>query len=103
MFELGSLGEFFIILIAALVLIGPKELPHLLRMLGRWSQKLNNLSSSLRQNLEGYIQEGKLEEYQKSLNKEIMNQNLTSSTKEKLARKKINSSSGKREHSYYNE
>jgi Sec-independent protein translocase protein TatA len=74
MIELGSLGEIFIILIAALVLIGPREMPQLLRTLGRWSQKIQTLSASLRQGLDHYIQEGKFEEYQKSINQEKLQQ-----------------------------
>lgn len=74
MLEWGSLGEFFIIMVAALILISPKEMPNVLRNLGRWSQKIHLLSASLRQSLDHYVQEGKFAEYHKSTNDSIIEQ-----------------------------
>ena len=67
MIDMGSLGEIFIIFIAALILIGPKEMPQVLRALGRWIHKLQSLSLHVRQEIDQYIQEGKIEEYEKSV------------------------------------
>ena len=68
MFDFGSLGEFFIIVVAALVLIGPKEMPDLLRTLGKWIQKFRHMTSAFRQTLDQYIAEGEFEEYTKKKN-----------------------------------
>lgn len=72
MLELGRFGEIIIILVAALILIGPQELPKVLRTLGRWSQKIQHLKNSLTQNLDHYFYEGKLEEYQNKANQDIL-------------------------------
>ena len=68
MFDLGTWGEILIILVAALLLIGPKELPDLLRGLGRMIQKFKRLSSGIRRELDQYIHEGEFEEYTKGAN-----------------------------------
>lgn len=68
MFDLGTWGEILIILVAALLLIGPKELPDLLRGLGRLIQKFKRLSSGIRRELDQYIHEGEFEEYTKGAN-----------------------------------
>ncbi len=68
MFDLGTWGEIFIIVVAALVLIGPKELPTVLRALGRMIQKFKNLSAGFRREFDKYIHEGEFEEYTKGAN-----------------------------------
>ena len=68
MFELGTWGEILIIGVAALILIGPKELPTVLRACGRWTQKLRHLTFGLRQQLNAYIHEGEFEEYRQQVN-----------------------------------
>ena len=68
MFDLGTWGEIFIIVVAALVLIGPKELPTVLRALGRLIQKFKNLSAGFRREFDKYIHEGEFEEYTKGAN-----------------------------------
>ena len=44
MFEIGW-GELLIIGIVALIAIGPKELPGVLRTLGQWMSKLRRMAS----------------------------------------------------------
>ena len=68
MFDLGTWGEIFIIVVAALVLIGPKELPTVLRAIGRLIQKVKNLSAGFRREFDKYIHEGEFEEYTKGAN-----------------------------------
>lgn len=72
MFDLGTLGEVFIIAVAALILIGPKEMPTVLRTLGRWTQKLKFLSSTLRHEVTRHLQDGELEEYTRRINEGIL-------------------------------
>lgn len=64
MFDLGSWGELIIIAFAALVLLGPKEIPHLLRFLGRWLSRFRRMSQSCRHQIDLYLNQGELEEYQ---------------------------------------
>lgn len=68
MFDLGAWGEILIIVVAALVLIGPKEMPEVLRACGKMVQKLRRLSAGIRQEINKYIHEGEFEEYQKQVN-----------------------------------
>ena len=68
MFELGTWGEILIIGFAALILIGPKELPTVLRACGRWAQKLRQMTFGIRQQLRSYIHEGEFEEYRQQVN-----------------------------------
>jgi sec-independent protein translocase protein TatB len=46
-FGLG-LGEIVIIILVALVVIGPKDLPKMLRKVGRWAGKLRRMAADLR-------------------------------------------------------
>lgn len=68
MFDLGTWGEILIIAVAALILIGPKELPTLLRGLGRLIQKFKTLSAGFHREFDRYIHEGEFEEYTKQSN-----------------------------------
>ncbi len=47
MFGMG-MGEFAIVVIVALVVMGPKELPKVLRKLGQWAGKLRRMAADLR-------------------------------------------------------
>lgn len=57
MFDLGSLGEILIIGTVALVVIGPKDMPTVMRNVGKWAHKLRILSFNLRQGFDQYIHE----------------------------------------------
>jgi sec-independent protein translocase protein TatB len=75
MLDLGSWGEFLIIAIAILVLLGPKELPSLLRTIGRWVYKIRQISAQLRRQVEPFLQEGEIQAYmdetKRQVNKEM--------------------------------
>ncbi len=43
-----SLSELVVVIVVALVVIGPKDLPKMLRKLGQWSGKLRRMASDLR-------------------------------------------------------
>ena len=87
MFDLGSWGEFLIIAIAALVLIGPKEMPGLLRTLGRWIYKAKKAFHSFRKTYDIYLQEGEIEEYIKETNQSVVREEDSEKT-ESLGAKK---------------
>ncbi len=72
MFDLGTMGELLIIALAVLVLIGPKEMPTVLRALGRWTQKLKYLTSNIRYEMTKHMQDGELEEYTRRINEGIL-------------------------------
>lgn len=72
MLDLGSWGEFLIIALAALLLIGPKEMPTVLKAIGRWTYKGKKVLHQFRQTYDVYLQEGEIQEYIKETNKEVM-------------------------------
>lgn len=86
MFDLGSWGEILIIVVAALVLLGPKELPKVLRTIGRVLHHLRRMTRDVRQTFSHYIHEGEFEEYtraQKPIDVETpLREDTTSRTKQ---------------------
>ncbi len=90
MLELGSWTEILIISVAALVLLGPKEIPQVLRTLGRLLQKFRRLSSDIRQVFDQYIKEGEFEEFKKTANiyEPLNDDSYLKATKKNLTAKK---------------
>jgi len=93
MFEFGTFSEILIILVAAIILIGPKELPRILYQWGRWLQKIRHLSQKLRQGLDNYVEEGALDEYVETRHKqhikgEEMAKSQTKSLKKRTPKKR---------------
>ena len=66
MFDLGRWGEFLIIAMAALILLGPKELPEIMRAWGRWLYKIRKLSAQVSRYLDNLAHEGQIDEYERS-------------------------------------
>lgn len=69
MFELGALGEFLIIAFAILLLFGPKEIPELMRILGRWAGKLRTLTRSVQKTMDSIIDDAELADYKEKAEK----------------------------------
>ena len=64
MFGIDS-GEFLVIAIVALVVIGPKDLPRVMRMVGQWVGKARAMSRHVRSGFDAMMREAELEEMQK--------------------------------------
>ena len=64
MFDLGA-SELLLILIVAVVVIGPKDLPLAMRTAGRWIAKVRRGSGHFRTGLDAMIREAELEEMEK--------------------------------------
>jgi sec-independent protein translocase protein TatB len=62
-FGLGF-GEIVVLIIAAIVVIGPRELPSVLRKLGRWASQLRRMAADLRiqSGIDDVLREGNLHE-----------------------------------------
>lgn len=58
-------SEIIIILLVALIVLGPKRLPEIARKIGRWSVELRQAASDLRRGLESEV--GDLKEIQRDL------------------------------------
>lgn len=62
--------EFLIVAIAALIFIGPKELPATMRMIGRWIGKLRGMARHFTAGMETMMREAELEEMEKTWREE---------------------------------
>jgi sec-independent protein translocase protein TatB len=74
MFDLGA-SELLLILIIAVVVIGPKDLPLAMRTAGKWIAKVRRVSSHFRSGLDAMVREAELEEMEakwKAQNEAIM-------------------------------
>ncbi len=74
MFDIGA-AELLVIVITAIVVIGPKEMPRALRTAGRWIGKMRRMSNHFRTGLDAMIREAEMEEAEKEWrerNREIM-------------------------------
>lgn len=58
-------GEFLVIAVVALVVIGPKDLPRVMRMVGQWVGKARAMSRHVRSGFDTMMREAELEEMQK--------------------------------------
>jgi sec-independent protein translocase protein TatB len=61
MFDVGP-SEFLLIIIVAVIAIGPKELPAALRSIGRWIGQMRRVSAHFRSGLDAMIREAEMEE-----------------------------------------
>jgi sec-independent protein translocase protein TatB len=61
-----SLGEIMVIAIVGLIFIGPKELPRVMREIGRFIRKIKNTGDEFMRSIEGEMNEPK--KYIKDLN-----------------------------------
>lgn len=64
MFDVGA-SELLLIVVVAIVVIGPKDMPVALRTAGRWIGKVRRVSGHFRSGIENMIREAELEEMEK--------------------------------------
>ena len=63
-----SWSHILIVLIVAVVVIGPKDLPRVMRSVGRWTGRARSIMSHLRQELLDVSQQAELDELRKEVN-----------------------------------
>lgn len=63
-------SELLLIAIAALIFIGPKDLPNAMRMIGRWVGKIRGMARHFHTGVEAMIREAELEEMEKKWREE---------------------------------
>ncbi|WP_336981465.1 Sec-independent protein translocase protein TatB [Altererythrobacter fulvus] len=76
MFDIGA-QELLVIVVVAILVIGPKDLPAALRTAGRWIGKIRRVSNHFRAGVETMIREAELEEMEKKWqeqNRRVMEQ-----------------------------
>jgi len=66
MFGIDS-PELLVIAIVALVVIGPKELPNLLRSWGKWMAKMRGMASEFRGHVDEMVRQSELDDVKKQL------------------------------------
>ena len=64
MFDIGA-SELLLVVIVAIVVIGPKDLPFALRSAGRWIGKIRRVSGHFRSGIDTMIREAELEDMEK--------------------------------------
>lgn len=64
MFDIGA-TELLLIVIVAVIVIGPKDLPLAMRTAGRWIGKVRRVSGHFRSGIDAMIREAELEEMEK--------------------------------------
>ncbi|MFC0205230.1 Sec-independent protein translocase protein TatB [Novosphingobium soli] len=64
MFDIGA-SELLMIVIVAVVVIGPKDMPMALRTAGRWIGKMRKMSNHFRSGLDAMVREAELEEMER--------------------------------------
>ncbi|QZH73885.1 MAG: twin-arginine translocase subunit TatB [Erythrobacter sp.] len=64
MFDIGA-TELLLIVIVAILVIGPKDMPAALRMVGRWVGKMRKLSAQFRSGFDSMVREAELEDMEK--------------------------------------
>jgi len=65
MFDINSWCEFLVIAIVALVILGPKEIPTVLRFVGKWIYRLRTLSREVKSHIDDLVYAAEREEIKK--------------------------------------
>lgn len=87
MFDVAP-SELLLVIIVAIVVIGPKDLPLALRTAGRWIGKVRRVSNHFRSGIETMIREAEMEEMERKWreqNAAIMAQDVATQTPEAAA------------------
>lgn len=66
MFDIGW-SEMFVIVVVALVVIGPKDLPRLIREVGRWTAKARSMAREFQRSFDDMVREAELEDIRKTV------------------------------------
>lgn len=64
MFDIGAL-ELLVLVVVAIIVIGPKDMPAALRVVGRWVGKLRRASSQFRTGFDNIVREAEMEDMEK--------------------------------------
>jgi sec-independent protein translocase protein TatB len=62
-------SEFLVILIVALVVVGPKDLPKMLRKLGQWAGKARAMADQFRRSFDDMARQSELDDLRAEVNK----------------------------------
>lgn len=68
MFDIGW-DEMALIAVISLIVIGPKDLPVVLRQMGRWTRKAREMASEFHRGVDDMVRESELDELKKQVSK----------------------------------
>jgi sec-independent protein translocase protein TatB len=77
MFDLFSGSHILILLGVALVVVGPKDLPRLMQMMGRWAGKARGMANEFRKSFDEMARQSELDELRKEVEALRSNNSLT--------------------------
>jgi sec-independent protein translocase protein TatB len=69
MFDLFSWSHIIILLTVALVVVGPKDLPRLLNMAGKWAGKARNMANEFKKSFDEMARQSELDELRAEVEK----------------------------------
>ena len=67
MFDLFSWSHILILLGVALVVVGPKDLPRLMQMMGRWAGKARGMANEFKRSFDEMARQSELDELRKEV------------------------------------
>lgn len=67
MFDIFSWQHILILLVVALVVVGPKDLPRLMNMAGKWAGKARNMANEFRRSFDEMARQAELDELRKEI------------------------------------
>jgi sec-independent protein translocase protein TatB len=67
MFDLFSSQHLIILLVVLLVVVGPKDLPRLMRMMGQWAGKARNMANEFRKSFDDMARQEELDKLRAEL------------------------------------
>lgn len=68
MFDIGW-DEMALIAVVSLIVIGPKDLPKVLRQVGRWTRKAREMASDFQRGMDDMVKESELDDLKKQVAK----------------------------------
>jgi sec-independent protein translocase protein TatB len=75
MFDIGSV-EMLVIVVVLIVVVGPKDLPKVMRMAGQWAAKARRMAAEFQNSMTELAHEADLDDVQREI-KEFSNTNVT--------------------------
>ncbi len=77
MFDLFSTSHILILLAVALVVVGPKDLPKLMHLVGKWVGKARGLASEFKKSFDDMARQSELDELRKEIETLRSHQTIT--------------------------
>jgi sec-independent protein translocase protein TatB len=75
MFDIGW-DEMALIAVVSLIVIGPKDLPTVLRQVGRWTRKAREMASDFQRGMDDMVRESELDDLKKQVSRVAEQPNL---------------------------